>query len=290
MTERVADLSLNWDFTEWRNYDPVLGRFHQVDELADIFSSITPYNYSLNNPVNFADPTGLCPECEEYYRKNNLTAQEGMQYVSSGDALYTYRNGSWEREGGELPEVTITPESGSDNSSAATFMAGTLLVAGTTSQLDTPLPGPMDVAAVGVVIGGSIIAGGMYLYDSFSDSKPVAVPIDVAVHEKDNLNFTAIGKMEDLKKFDAIPNIDTWRKTGRKPGPGEPQVTWSENKLWLQERIDRGDKFIIATDPSTLPPVMGGYIPGTPNGYFTARELDYLMKQGIIPIPGYEKK
>jgi len=40
---------------------------------------------------------------------------------------------------------------------------------------------------------------------------------------------------------------------------------------------------LLTTDPSTLPPVSGGYIPGQPNGYFTARELEHLRKNGIEP-------
>lgn len=53
------------------------------------------------------------------------------------------------------------------------------------------------------------------------------------------------------------------------------------------ERVARGDTFGIATDPRTLPPVRGGFIEGTPNGYFTARELDFLRGLGIEPTPMY---
>jgi hypothetical protein len=60
-----------------------------------------------------------------------------------------------------------------------------------------------------------------------------------------------------------------------------PFSPWRENQEWLDVRIARGDQFILATDPLTLPPVKGGWIEGLPNGYFTARELDYLEKLGI---------
>lgn len=76
--------------------------------------------------------------------------------------------------------------------------------------------------------------------------------------------------MDDLKKFDDVPDVDTWHKSGRIPGDGDPPVTWRENADWLDERIARGDDFGIATDPTKLPPVRGGYVPGKPNGYFTA--------------------
>ncbi len=94
---------------------------------------------------------------------------------------------------------------------------------------------------------------------------------------------TVIGRMKDLEKFAGDPAIDTWHKSGRIPGPGQPRVTWTENVNWLMERVKRGDKFGIATDPATLPPVMGGFQEGVPNGYFTAKELNFLRKLGIEP-------
>jgi RHS repeat-associated protein len=96
---------------------------------------------------------------------------------------------------------------------------------------------------------------------------------------------TVIGRMKDLAKFGGDPAIDTWAKSGRIPAAGEAPVTWAENAKWLTERVARGDRFGIATDPATLPPVKGGYIPGVPNGYFTARELSFLRGLGIEPIP-----
>ena len=45
----------------FRNYDPVLGRFAQVDPLADQYGGLTPYNYAANDPVYFNDPRGLSP-------------------------------------------------------------------------------------------------------------------------------------------------------------------------------------------------------------------------------------
>lgn len=47
---------------DYRNYDPVLGRMNGVDPLATSFASITPYNYSFNDPVTFTDPSGAKPD------------------------------------------------------------------------------------------------------------------------------------------------------------------------------------------------------------------------------------
>ncbi|HVY76216.1 MAG TPA: DUF6443 domain-containing protein [Puia sp.] len=44
--------------TSYRSYDPQLGRFAQVDPLADRFSLVSTYQYGMDNPVSFNDPTG----------------------------------------------------------------------------------------------------------------------------------------------------------------------------------------------------------------------------------------
>ena len=54
---------------DFRGYDPALGRFMQVDPLADIIPAINPYSFGYNNPVFFSDPLGLIGEGDDD-RKN----------------------------------------------------------------------------------------------------------------------------------------------------------------------------------------------------------------------------
>ncbi|GAA5039195.1 hypothetical protein GCM10011506_38070 [Marivirga lumbricoides] len=42
-----------------RIYDPALGRFWQVDPMADARNWFTPYNFVQNNPITGVDPTGM---------------------------------------------------------------------------------------------------------------------------------------------------------------------------------------------------------------------------------------
>lgn len=48
-----------------RLYDPAIGRFLSRDPLLLARTSATsnPYSFAYNDPVNFSDPTGRCPEC-----------------------------------------------------------------------------------------------------------------------------------------------------------------------------------------------------------------------------------
>jgi RHS repeat-associated protein len=58
-TELTNDFDLNLYETQHRGYDPQIGRFWQIDELADEYEDWSPYVFSLNNPIMLNDPTGL---------------------------------------------------------------------------------------------------------------------------------------------------------------------------------------------------------------------------------------
>jgi RHS repeat-associated protein len=117
--------------TEFRQYDPVVGRWWSVDALTGQMPDWSPYNFGFNSPLRYVDPTGLYPDDwvkdkdenvrwrENVNSADDLDPLSGDQYLgksgigldeTSGNTLVYNSDGSIDQGVRSMSEFTVTGE------------------------------------------------------------------------------------------------------------------------------------------------------------------------------------
>ncbi len=96
---------------DFRHYMPDIGRFTGMDALSEMYTTQTPYHFSLNNPANFSDPTGLYTTDSNgnISTSNQDEIHSLMGYFQGGGSVngvnnFISGNSTFSQD---LPEVTI---------------------------------------------------------------------------------------------------------------------------------------------------------------------------------------
>jgi hypothetical protein len=74
-------------------YDPYLGRWLNTDPLAEKFPDQSPYSYSFNSPIRFADPDGKEPKSKtEVILSSDLKGSEIQTVTRIMEKTEIYKN------------------------------------------------------------------------------------------------------------------------------------------------------------------------------------------------------
>jgi RHS repeat-associated protein len=84
--EKNTDFDLNWYETFYRDYDQQTSRFVQVDPKAEAGGqeSLSPYQYSFNNPIRYNDPKGDEPPQKPWYEKVANWVSNTLKGINAG--------------------------------------------------------------------------------------------------------------------------------------------------------------------------------------------------------------
>ncbi len=253
--------------TTFRGYDPQVGRFHQVDQLAEVTDNWTPYAYCNNNPILFNDPLGLDTTVTISGRKVTFTDSEKE---------------SWATVTASKKSITI-PAGLTSISNPGTLMKANSrynpFAPEGTSNNPQYIPIQTRPCANGCINPGHPDhnhAAGELVDQIIVEIASSALPISKLKYLK-HLKFlakkgkTVLGKFPDYLKLADKLNARRFNIPEHIWAKMTDQQRWAANVKFLDRMIARGDDIILSNPVKDINIVTGAF----------RKELDYLIGKGF---------
>lgn len=109
--EHIDDLNLGWDSFKWRNHQPEIGRFFNIDPLADKYVYNSPYAFSENQVVAHRELEGLEKVLAIYYHGGPFGSGNATTAEKAGPTGQIFNNtqAAAQNSGREFAGIVIAP-------------------------------------------------------------------------------------------------------------------------------------------------------------------------------------
>jgi RHS repeat-associated protein len=216
--------------TEWRQFDPRLGRFMSLDPAMRKYASWSPYSFSFNNPIWWNDPNGADPDGDP--EKTTVAASNAVETVKDSDngstpakcnigvnCAFTEITGSNELSGKKANEMydqmsgssNFTPIEPSDAQSAAND--GEVVIAawknpsGSSGHVALVVPGVADQSGTWNGAPASSIGGIPKVMDTGVGTRTTSQSVNYSFGNAEKRG--GINKQKDVVFFKYTPALTT---------------------------------------------------------------------------------